>query len=409
MPKLTKRFVEAIPVGDRDVIEWDSEIRGFGVRVWPTGKRTYFLKYRTREGRQRKPTIGVHGVDITAEEARDIAHQWRTEARRGGDPVSSRRQAREMPTLAEFAERYLAKHARVYKKPSSLANDERLLVKRILPALGRRKLNEVSREDVARLHRELQSTPYEANRLLALLSKMFNLAEEWGLRPEGSNPCRHIRKFGERKRQRFLGLDELARLGAVITQEEHNRTHAPSVFAAIKLLLFTGCRLSEILTLRWAEVDLERSRLRLADPKTGPKVVYLNSAALEVLSNLRPQEGNPYVIPGAKAGRHLVNLEKPWLRLRDQAGLADVRLHDLRHSFASAGAVNGLSLQTLGALLGHTDPATTNGYAHLFADTLRQANELVGQYLSAALAPAEAATPGSTLPSGDPAQVLEAQ
>ena len=390
--KLTKRVVEAIaPPSDRDVIVWDTEIRGFGVRVWPSGKRAYFVKYRTREGRQRKPTIGVHGI-ITAEQARDDARQWLAQAARGGDPADVKREAREAPTVAEFAERYLAKHARIHKKPSSLANDERLLTKRVLPALGRRKLNEVSREDVAGLHEELRSTPYEANRLLALLSKMFNLAEEWGLRPEGSNPCRRVRKFREHKRQRFLGPEEIARLGAVLAEEEQHRTHAPCVFAAIKLLLFTGCRLSEILTLRWAEVDLEHSCFRLADSKTGQKVVYLNSAALDVLSNLRPQPGNPYVLPGAKVGSHLVNLEKPWLRLRDKAGLPDVRLHDLRHSFASAGAANGLSLPMLGALLGHTQPATTNGYAHLFADTLRQANELVGQYLSGALAPAEAGT-----------------
>ena len=145
------------------------------------------------------------------------------------------------------------------------------MAKRILPALGRRKLNDVSRADVAGLYEELHATPYEANRLLALLSKMFNLAEDWGLRPDGSNPCRRVRKFGERKRQRFLGRDELARLGAVIADEKQHHTHAPSVFAAIKLLLFTGCRLSEILTLRWAEVDLEHSCLRLANSKTGQR------------------------------------------------------------------------------------------------------------------------------------------
>jgi integrase len=386
MPKLTKRYVEAIkPDPERDLVEFDGELHGFGVRVWPKGKRTYFLKYRTREGRQRKLTIGVHGVNITAEQARDVALQWLNEVRRGQDPANTQREAREMPTLAEFAERYLAKHARIHKKASSLANDERLLAKRILPALGRRKLNEVSREDVARLHEELQSTPYEANRLLALLSKMFNLAEDWGLRPESSNPCRRIRKFRERKRQRFLSFDELTRLGEVLAEEERNRTHSPSVFAAIKLLLFTGCRLSEILTLRWSEVDLKDSLFRLADSKTGEKVVYLNSSAREVLSVLKPGHGNPYVIRGAKAGTHLVNLEKPWQRIRERARLGDVRLHDLRHTFASAGAVNGLSLPMLGALLGHTQPATTNQYVHLIADPVRQANEVIGKHLESAL------------------------
>lgn len=384
MPKLTKRFVEAIPIGDRDVIAWDSEIRGFGVRVWPSGKRTYFVKYRTQEGRQRKPTIGVHGV-VTAEQARDVARQWLADASRGSDPANARRVVREMPTMAEFADRYLTEHARPHKKASSRANDERLLSKRILPALGRRKLNEISREDVVRLHLELQNTPYEANRLLALLSTMFYLAEDWRVVPRGFNPCKGVRRLHEPKRQRFLGSDELARLGVVIAEEERDRTHAPSVFGAIKLLLFTGCRLGEILTLRWVDVDLERSCLRLVDSKTGPKVVFLNSAARQVLSAIQAEKGNPYVIPGRRAGSHLVNLEKPWSRIRAKAGLSDVRLHDLRHSFASAGAVNGLSLPVIGALLHQTQPTTTNRYAHLGAEPLRQANELVGQYLSASL------------------------
>jgi integrase len=301
----------------------------------------------------------VHGV-ITTEQAREVTRQWLADASRGSDPARAKRTARDLPTMAEFAERYLAKHARIHKKASSLANNERLLAKRILPVLGRRKLNDVSREDVARLHEELRSTPYQANRLLALLSKMFNLAEEWELRPEGSNPCRRIRKFGERKRQRFLGPNELARLGVVIEDEERHRTHAPGVFAAIKLLLFH--RLS-------AERD--------PDPAVGggrPPAFLLAAGGLEdwpeggvpelgrarSAGGYRTGAGQPHVIRGAKAGSHLVNREKPWSRLREKAGLADVRLHDLRHSLASAGATNGLSLPLLGALLGHTTPATTN-------------------------------------------------
>jgi integrase len=404
--KLTKRVVEAIqPAPARDVIAWDTELRGFGVRVWPSGKRAYFVKYRTQEGRQRKPTIGVHGI-ITAEQARDHARQWLAEAAGGSDPANRKREAREMPTMAELAELYLARHARPpKKKPSSIANDRRLLAKRIVPPLGRRKVNEVTREDVVRLQENLQETPYEANRVLALLSKMFTLAEDWGFRSRPSNPCKGIDRFPEKRRQRFLGAADLARLGVVIAEEESKRTHSPSVFAAVKLLLFTGCRLSEILTLRWTEVDLERSCLRLADSKeskTGEKVVFLNSAALEVLSALKPEHGNAYVISGAKAGRHLVNLEKPWRRLRDKAGLNGVRLHDLRHSFASAGAENGLSLPLIGALLGHRQPTTTNRYIHVGADPLREANELVGQYLAAKLAPADAAPRAPAWPAGDP-------
>lgn len=383
--KLTKRMVEGIrPRPDRDLIEWDTELHGFGVRVWPSGKRAYFVKYRTKDGRQRKPNIGIHGV-WTAEQARDQARQWLAEAARGEDPASASRAGREAPSMAEFAERYLRKHARLHKKASSVANDERLLASRILTALGARTVGEIGREDVERLHEGLRDTPYQANRVLALLSKMFNLAEEWSLRPEGTNPCRRVKKYREERREAFLDISQLTRLGAAIEEAERTGTASASVVGAIRLLLFTGCRLSEILTLRWSEVDLERRCLRLSDSKTGRKVIHLNGPALAVLDALPRKEGNPYVVPGLKPGSHLVNLNKPWRMIRKRAGLDDVRIHDLRHTFASAGAMNGLSLPMLGALLGHSQPSTTNRYAHLAADPVRQANEIIGAVLESAV------------------------
>jgi integrase len=385
MPKLTKRFIEAVqPVPDREVVKFDDELHGFGIRVWPSAKRVYFVKYRTRDGRQRKLTIGTHGI-ITAEQARATARRCLADASQGEDPAATRKAQREAPTMAQLAERYLVEHARPHKKPSSVANDERLLAKKVLPELGPLKAHAVTRADVARLHRSFQATPFEANRLLALLSRMFTLAEEWHVRPQRTNPCRGLKRFNESRRQLFLSELQLGRLGRALSEAERDRSEPPAALMAVSLLLYTGCRLSEILTLRWEEVDLERGYLRLSDSKTGRKDVPLNGPAIAILAEAKRDPENPYVIPGRKRGTHLVNLELAWRRIRARAGLEGIRLHDLRHTFASAGASNGVSLPLLGALLGHTQPATTSRYAHCAADPVRQANELVGRYLSSAL------------------------
>ena len=380
--KLTKRAVEAVRPADRDLILWDTELKGFGCKVTPKGKRVYFAYYRTREGQQRRPSIGVHGA-MTCEQARETARQWLAD--RDRDPSGLRQARKSAPTVAEFAERYVTQHAEAKKSSKSTVQDRRMLERFVLPAFGKRKLAEVTRADVVKLHHRLKDTPYQANRVLALLSKMFNLAESWDLRPDGTNPCRHVEKYRERNRERFLSEAELARLAEVLAAAERTRTQSPSVIAAIRLLLFTGARLSEILTLRWEHVDVEGQCLRLPDSKTGAKVVYLPPAALEILTALDRHEDNPYVIAGAKSGSHLVNLQKPWRRIRAKAGLGDVRLHDLRHSFASMAVAGGLTLPVIGALLGHTQPATTARYAHLADDPLKQAANLTGARIAAAM------------------------
>jgi integrase len=236
----------------------------------------------------------------------------------------------------------------------------------------------------------MRSTPGAANRVLALLSKMFNLAERWGLRPDHTNPCRHVERYVERKMERFLSPEELARLGAALAAAERGETEMPSAIAAVRLLAFTGARAGEVLGLRWEHVDLQSGCLRLPMSKTGRKVIHLNEPAIGVLAELAERKtDNPWVIEGAKPGSPLVNIRKPWHRLREAAGLPDVRLHDLRHSFASVAVAGGLSLPVIGALLGHSQPATTARYAHLAADPLRAAAEAVGTRLGAAMMPRE--------------------
>jgi integrase len=214
---------------------------------------------------------------------------------------------------------------------------------------------------------------------------MFNLAERWGLRSDGSNPCRHVEKFKEKKRERFLSSEELSRLGNVLAKAEQGGKELPSVIMAIRLLILTGARLSEILGLRWEWVDFEQGCLRLPDSKTGAKLIPLSRPAYEILENAPRLVGNPFVIPGAKEGEHLVNLNKPWRRIRKLAGLKNVRLHDLRHSFASVAASSGMGLPMIGALLGHKEVATTQRYAHLANDPLKAAADMVAEKITEAM------------------------
>jgi len=223
---------------------------------------------------------------------------------------------------------------------------------------------------------------YQANRCLALLSKFFNWTEKHGFRHDGSNPCRHIERYKEDKRERFLSETELTALSNILTQAEKTGTASPWVIAAIRLLMLTGARHSEILTLKWEWIDFERACIRLPDSKTGAKTLYLNAPALEVLANTPRLEGNPHVICGDKDGAHLVNLQKPWKRIRQAAGLEEVRIHDLRHSFASVAVAGGMSLPLIGALLGHSQPATTARYAHLASDPLRAASETIASRIT---------------------------
>lgn len=395
--KLTKRTVDAAAAEDVEYILWDSEIPGFGLRVSPSGAKSYLFKYRVgggRAGTKRKPTIGRQGP-MTPEQARAIAKDWAAEVRRGGDPSLRRQEARRAADMNELFDRYLTEHADLHKKASSIANDRRLIEKRLRKALGRKKIEQVARSDVAAIHRSLAATPYEANRTLALLSKCFSLAERWGLRPDGSNPCRHVARYKEGKRERFLSQKELARLGQALAAADRGElTDADGepvavssyAVAVIRLLIFTGARKSEVLQLRWTHVNLEAGRLELQDSKTGAKFVYLPAPARKVLADLPRVSDNPHVIVGGKPGAHLVNIKDPWGWIRAAAGLPEVRLHDLRHSFASVGAGGGMSLPIIGALLGHRETATTARYAHLSDDPLRVASDEIGRRIEEAMA-----------------------
>ena len=222
----------------------------------------------------------------------------------------------------------------------------------ILPAIGHLRIVDVTRADIAKYHHDWRHRPYQANRNLEIISKMFNLAELWGLRPDGTNPRRHIKKYPEKKRERYFSPAELQAIGRVLGEMEKERIELPAAIAAVRLLLFTGCRLGEIMTLRWEYVDFPSKLLRLPDSKTGAKEVHLGHAAIAVLKNITPAEGNPFVIEGRNPGAHLTDLQPFWQRLRGRAGLKNARIHDLRHTFASVAVSHGHTLPMIGKLLG---------------------------------------------------------
>ena len=382
--KITKRSVDGLRPASTTQFLWDVTLPGFGVRITPNGVRSYVLQYEI-EGRSRRTTIGRHGAPWTPSAARQEAVRLRGLIVAGEDPAETKKRLREAESVKELAERYLESHAIPKKKPRSVAEDRRLLTRIILPKLGRRRIKSVSRVDVARLHHGLRETPYLANRVVSLLSKMFNVAERWGLRPDGSNPCRHIEKFEERRRERFLSAKELGRLGKVLASADRRRQEPWQAVAAIRLLLFTGCRLNEILSLRWEHVEAARGHLVLPDSKTGAKTVALPAPAMAILDSLPRIDASPFVLPAARGKGHFVGLPAVWRRIRASAGLDDVRLHDLRHTFASVGAIGGESLIVIGALLGHRQPSTAARYAHLSDDPLRQASGRVAASIAAAM------------------------
>lgn len=383
MPKLTKRVVDQIAPGPLECVHWDDELKGFGLRVWPSGRKVYIVKCRIR-GRQRRITLGSHGP-VTAEQARIGAFKILSGAKDGGDPARERDRVRRAPTVREFGERFLTEHVAARCKPITEREYRRAVELYINPALGTRKVPDIERKDIAELHHKWRHTPYQANRTLSVLSKMFNLAEVWGFRVDGSNPCRHVKKYPEQKRERFLSPEEFGRIGAALRAVESDGSETPAAIAALRLLMLTGCRLNEILQLKWDYVDLSSRELRLPDSKTGAKVVHFGKAAANVLKTIGRVDENPYVIIGKKLGSHLTDLEHPWQRIRAKAKLADVRIHDLRHSYASGALALGEGLPMIGRLLGHTQVQTTARYAHLAQAPVRHAAMRVSDMIAAAV------------------------
>ncbi|MEE9454669.1 MAG: site-specific integrase [Paracoccaceae bacterium] len=381
MLKLTKRFIDSIKPSEVDLVHWDETLPGFGIRIRPSGRKVYIAKCRCR-GRQIKMTIGAHGP-LTVEQARIKGREIIAEAKAGRDPSAAYSQLRKSPTMKELGKRFLEEYVPTHCKESTAKEYRRSVELFINPKIGTRKAIDIVRSDIAKLHHDLRDKPYQGNRTLGVLSKMFNLCEVWGLRPDGSNPCRHVKKYKEVKHERFLSENEYKRLGDALRKVEAEKTETKSAANAIWLLMLTGCRLNEIMSLKWDYVDFDSGELRLPDSKTGAKTVYLGAAALGKLEAIAKLEDNDFVITGKNTGANLTDLQHPWRRIRKIAELEDVRLHDLRHSFASHGLVVGEGLPMIGKLLGHTQIQTTARYAHLANDPIKAAADRISEKISA--------------------------
>jgi integrase len=405
--KLTKRTVDAIVPGDRARIVYDTDLKGFGVRIAPNGSLSWFVEYRPGAGGRRvaKKRMVIGSREFTPDQARQAANGILASISLGSDPAAVRREERESETFREFAERYLREEAEAKLKLGTVVNYRICVRKHAVPEIGSIKLNRISTADISRIHSKVgQTRPMTANRIVECISSIFRYAATRNLVPVGHNPTKGIRAFRESRRERFLNSDELARLGSAIREAETvgipydvdetkpTSKHAPKpenrriqidayTAAALRLLILTGARLREILHLKWTYVDFQRGLLLLPDSKTGRKAIVLNAPALAVLRSIERQ--GQYVIFSGRADKPRADLNRPWRTISGRAGLHKVRIHDLRHTHASVGAGAGLGLPIIGKLLGHTQASTTHRYAHLDSDPLKKASEQIAQSISA--------------------------
>ena len=428
--KLTVGAINALtcpPGKDREFL-WDTVTRGFGVRAMAAGSKSFVIQFRQNRA-QHRMTIGEVG-QIDLEPARDLAKIYVGAVAQGKDPIEERRARQKVRTFKEVADDFMRLHVAAKKKPRTYDEYGRLLRLHICPAVGGRPITAITRADVARLHGALADRPSAANRCLALFDTVWNWAASKG-ELAGPSPSKGLERNQERSRERYLTPDELRRLGKALRDAEtvglpwvvdetgpmakhlpkRNRARVldPYAVAAIRLLMLTGARLREILEARWDYVDRDRGMMFLPDSKTGRKTLYLSDVALSILEGLPRIAGNPHIIPGSAKGQPRADLKRPWEAITRAAGLLvqeaepeakaveakkrkrvsearpSVRIHDLRHTFAATGAGSSLGLPVIGKLLGHSQARTTQRYAHLDADPMHKAANLIGSQISAAL------------------------
>ncbi|MEP7171960.1 MAG: tyrosine-type recombinase/integrase [Aestuariivirga sp.] len=404
-PRLTKSIVDRASPRPVDYFIWDGELIGFGLKVTRGGRLTYVCQYRTsggRSGESRRLTIGAHGSPWTVETARFEARKILGRAANGEDPAHEKQDLKKRLSVSELCDQYL-RHGCATKKASTLATDRGRIERHIKPLLGRKKVQDVTRADIKKFLQDVAQGKTAADiktgkwgraivrggkgaatRTVGLLGGIFAYAADCGM--IDTSPVLGVKRFADKRGSRYLSQEELVGLGGALRQA-HDDGENPSALAIIQLLIFTGARKNEIETLKWSEVNFASGYLKLADSKTGQKAIPLNAGAMQVLHDQRQIEGNDHVFPAYRGNAHYEGTPKVWRRVRSMAGLRDVRLHDLRHSFASIAVSGGASLPIIGALLGHAHSSTTQRYAHLSDDPLRAASEAVGREIATAFAP----------------------
>lgn len=400
--KLTKRAIDAIAPVERPTFFFDTDLKGFGLKVTPTGVKTFVVEYRSgaggRSAPKRRVTLGRFGA-LTADEARELAKGILGRVHAGDDPASDKAKARAEMTFGEVCDLYLSEGCET-KKASTLATDKGRIERHIKPLLGKRRIGEITRQDVEKFMRDVaggktaadvktklhgraivEGGKGTATRTVGLLGGIMTFAVSRQLRAD--NPVRGVKRYTDKKGETFLSSPELARIGAALVALEGEGAN-PSALAIIRLLAFTGARKSEIAGLRWSEVDLGRGYLRLGDSKTGAKVIPIGAPACEVLASVTAIEGSEFVFPASSGDGRFQGVERIWRKARVMAGFPTLRLHDLRHSFASVGLARGDALAVIGAILGHADVKTTSRYAHLADDPVKNAANEISKSVHAA-------------------------
>ena len=401
MPKLTKRLVDTIrpdPAGRRDVFAWDNELRGFGVRMKPSGAATYLVQYRNREGRTRRLAIGKLGT-LTPEQARGLARDKLVEATKGADPSAERHAVKTAMTVAEICDLYLTEGARRIK-PSTLAMDRSRIERHVKPLIGRRSVRSLTPEDIERVQLDIaagKTARKRANgrggattggkgvaaRTVGMLGTIFEVARRRRLIRE--NPARGVARLPEGKQRRFLSLDEIAALGAAMREAAEDVRENRTGLAAIRFLLLTGLRRMEALALPWEWVDAQTRCIRFGDTKSGAQLRPIGAPAAAMLGSLPRADGARFVFPADRGNGHFVGLPRVLARLCGRAGLSGITVHVLRHSFAAAAAEMGFSELTIAGLLGHSVPGVTARYAHVPDRALITAADQVSARIAATL------------------------
>ncbi len=371
--KLTKKNVESLePTGTRYEVR-DDELIGFSIRVGATGEKSFYLTYRAGKGRAaplKRLRIGTF-PSMTVEQTRQIVKQKLAQIAMGGDPAQEVKEGKNAPLFHEVIETFLQEHVDAKLKPATQHQYRTLTQNHLIPAFKKMKMADITYRHVAKLHHDLQNTPYLANRCAAVLSKFFDWCEKTGYRDRGTNPVRGLEKYREEKRLKFMESSELEAIGEGIAKLEKQDAIDPTIAAALKVMLLTGARCSEILTLKWEYFNESKEKALLPNSKTGAKVLPIPPTAWEVISAL--PRVNEYCFPGRWGRGHIINVKDTWKRICKAGGISGWRIHDLRHAFASYAANSGKSLPIIGKILGHSQASTTSRYAHLAENPVAQA------------------------------------
>ena len=379
--KLTKSAVDAAQPQAQPVELRDTLVPGFLCKITPTGRKVFMLQYRTNAGERRKPALGLYG-ELTVEQARSLAQEWLAQVRRGGDPAAEKAAARQAPTVRELCVKFMEDHSSQRNKPSTQKGYQGVIDRNIIPLLGRMKVHDVKRPDVASMMKKMAHKPADANRTFSVMRKMFNLAEVWGYRPDGTNPCRHVPMYPNGKATHLISDEEMGKLFHYLDYLETEGLEHPVIPLAIRLQFEFAARRSEIVLLEWSWVDLENRRVVWPDSKTGGMSKPMSEEAYRLLSTAPRYEGSIYVLPSPRRPmKHLTTGEyyNGWSRTLKAAGVTHVGTHGIRHRSATDIANSGIPMKVGMALTAHKTVAMFMRYVHTEDAPVREAAELVAK------------------------------